>query len=1267
MEGQELNEEEEAVLDYKTPKGQLIQLVEKKLKKPEIDDSLGKILDKFQELTNEQTSYLEVGIFHMNFTEDALLIQCCGQLYGKRVDKLWEELLQFHTRMVKYDQKNANNSADVEKIKSKQEIAKLEERLNRGKRKKIVLAQAELENQTDPATSGGRVYFITEQSAVFQSFTPNKCKFPLANDVQDDEPDSFEYERYEEWEDYKSEHKKQLELNYNSQLVMEYNKIGCSFKQSQSPFFNELVYDFTEPEVYNTKEGRLISHQLVRQMFEDNDNCLIPDENFVIARLRIAYSIKSKWMIRNKIDTSNPKSYKEAWQKFRRQFYAEERRKIQNMPQKSREDVVKFFEALKEKERIAREKVHKLEEMGVKNLPAITFHSVIVEPLREDYDGIFDPYIPEGYEVSGAPAIDDIDDEFERNWDSDPQAALLEQLNRTDDSGVIADHNVTDHEEPNQSIAAGTDTPFEEDGEEDGSENRDETSSTRPEGATSPNTERATPFAEDENDITDPNELDANLEPDASNSFDDIKLFIGSMENNVNIISDSQREKMNNALKEFVQHNESLYKTLENSYFEETDGIISICYYKSVIQQTDKIQKNISKKKDKNNNAEQESTMKRILDNSSKKDESVPKRRKLSKKQVEKLQKSLIVPVKELKWNSFFSHNYQPEAEEGVIAPIDYESDTEDEEMFDNINEKTIDDLPSHIEPENNNNHSDQKQLTQDSGIDISMNETQESQLVEKSAMQNDTAEILEVPQNDETPASAETINNNISDINKNNNVLDDEENDPLAQLGAKERERHEMRLRVEEWRKYITPKLKSLEEQEFDIHKYSADIIDSVEINETKSFADIISGKCSTEVVRYFISSLQLANTLNVEICGVTQGELANDTFQLKLLNKEQYHEHLQEYQAPSEENFREKLKKIREIQKQNEFQVVTQKKPPLKRKIQKEDREFLPKENFKPQSQKTRVNPKKRCRILNEGNTERSLNNSQASILEISQKRGSHFQQPSTSRQANLADQPQKNKQLVHKVQKKNQEHQPEEDCMPQRQKLTIKPKSSRVNFNDNIQILNYDIRSPPSQQDSFLFMDTDCQTTKSSSGLCQNQELYFDQPSTSWQADLADQQVQTRQDQPEENLLAQKQKLTIKKKSPNVSSKQKVRILNYEIKTPTQNSLGTFSNDSHTSATTSSNSQRLGFQQHSTLWQADLADQQEESMVDSAISDMDRTPARSSCDSGFNTSCDDDLLEQFDQLQQISGPRITSTPLPCKVLKIKLARNEFPRFKN
>lgn len=43
MDNKEDEEDEMSLLNYRSPKGQLIKLLEQKIKKPEIDDSLGKV------------------------------------------------------------------------------------------------------------------------------------------------------------------------------------------------------------------------------------------------------------------------------------------------------------------------------------------------------------------------------------------------------------------------------------------------------------------------------------------------------------------------------------------------------------------------------------------------------------------------------------------------------------------------------------------------------------------------------------------------------------------------------------------------------------------------------------------------------------------------------------------------------------------------------------------------------------------------------------------------------------------------------------------------------------------------------------------------------------------------------------------------------------------------------------------------------------------------------------------------------------------------
>lgn len=145
------------------------------------------------------------------------------------------------------------------------------------------------------------------------------------------------------------------------------------------------------------------------------------------------------------------------------------------------------------------------------------------------------------------------------------------------------------------------------------------------------------------------------------------------------------------------------------------------------------------------------------------------------------------------------------------------------------------------------------------------------------------------------------------------------------GEMDSRERERKESQSRVEEWRNTINPILRNLKEHDFDIHEYGSQIIDGMEINESKPFSSIVQGKMSAEVVRYFISSLQLANTNNIEICGAKPGKLSNDTYNIKLLSKDRFHEHLRDYVAPSVEMLGEKLERLQAKSAQQVNQVFS------------------------------------------------------------------------------------------------------------------------------------------------------------------------------------------------------------------------------------------------------------------------------------------------------------------------------------------------------
>lgn len=67
---------------------------------------------------------------------------------------------------------------------------------------------------------------------------------------------------------------------------------------------------------------------------------------------------------------------------------------------------------------------------------------------------------------------------------------------------------------------------------------------------------------------------------------------------------------------------------------------------------------------------------------------------------------------------------------------------------------------------------------------------------------------------------------------------------DPENERIIKEKQRREMKGRVEEWKQNIMPILRSLKEQDFDIHEYGSKIMNSMEVNETKPFKKMVQGK---------------------------------------------------------------------------------------------------------------------------------------------------------------------------------------------------------------------------------------------------------------------------------------------------------------------------------------------------------------------------------------------------------------------------------------
>jgi archaellin len=274
------------------------------------------------------------------------------------------------------------------------------------------------------------------------------------------------------------------------------------------------------------------------------------------------------------------------------------------------------------------------------------------------------------------------------------------------------------------------------------------------------------------------------------------------------------------------------------------------------------------------------------------------KRKKLKKdaylrrKRLEKL--AIGVTVKYRDFEKFCRLQYRPADGEGVVARDLSDSESDQEEMSDqdDANDEAVSDLLNSTE---NDEREDTENCNLEDSAVADLSEAAASPVRDWDLPCCSTAEDTSIIDRTCTPHREEI---------EERNVFSASEDDLIQEEIS--------RNNVRQWRSFILPKLKTMENKsDFDIHEYGSKIIGPSQIGEEKHFKDIIKGENAAEVARYFIATLQLANTYNVEITGAVSGQLANDTFQIKTLDKTRHHELLEEYQAPSEETFRERLER--------------------------------------------------------------------------------------------------------------------------------------------------------------------------------------------------------------------------------------------------------------------------------------------------------------------------------------------------------------------
>ena len=89
-----------------------------------------------------------------------------------------------------------------------------------------------------------------------------------------------------------------------------------------------------------------------------------------------------------------------------------------------------------------------------------------------------------------------------------------------------------------------------------------------------------------------------------------------------------------------------------------------------------------------------------------------------------------------------------------------------------------------------------------------------------------------------------------------------------------------ELSQKVAKWHEMIGPRLENLEKRKaFDIHAYGSQVIRECEASQKAEvpFREVIKGQKKEEISRFFLSTLMLANTGNVDISTSDDGDLGN------------------------------------------------------------------------------------------------------------------------------------------------------------------------------------------------------------------------------------------------------------------------------------------------------------------------------------------------------------------------------------------------------
>ncbi|XP_072393138.1 uncharacterized protein [Diabrotica undecimpunctata] len=950
--------------DNRSEIGKLINKLEKLRKKPQLDNELSSALDIFRDKFTRQKAYLINGIFNINFAEAALFIQSCSELYSKKIDLLWDQFLELHTRLIQYDcdhQKKTGLSID------RDAVSKLEERRNRFKRKKnFKLLAAETESAPEAVNK------TPVEDKVEDPQQPQEIN--VFEDILFREPSVIK-EKLSPRRLYYKNWVALISSDFDRKYTPE--DVGCSKNCPSSKkisldnnliaeYDNFEVYDMDDTE-YNINYNDAPNCSSFTWIFQENDSGTLPDENHCIASLRLTCYLRSKFLRDNNIPYNKPyNEYKQKYLQFKRQFFKEEDERWQNMPidtladQRKRDDyMTKLFSPYHNTD----EQVVELKQKAKSMIPYKDYHPINGKVFRT---GVY-RFLP--YVQSDASILTLSDYHDEKDGTKSQLLVELEKLSDSIfDSGIFSIKEELDSDDRPKEMCE-----LDKEGENNNKSMLDEAINRVDAQAIGENEKNVVIVIDDtkteenstkenvENGITECNALQSNQNPEKGDNTIEANTETGNTEctDTVKSTSDKNSENGNtntentevaisnspdNSENEDKTKNTETVNTQESNDHDAVDNfdVISIMSdhdYCALPPELSNVLKNSNKSNLQDATKSSETfvpmntaakivprNVRQIISKENKfKDPSMgpppAKRRKLTHKQIEKLLTSKIKPVKEMKFEKFFSQNYHPGFDEGDIQEVEYESEEEtprevakpvENHKNGNVQSKPS---PQNLVDETKKTSNEKSNPTEIVYSDDDCYEDGFPGFARASDTRSSQRKRFEID-----PEHQERYEKRVAEVKEQRRrvyeAMNIDPKDEVEKYLKHEKEQRESKKRVQEWTEFITPILEKTSEKDFDVHEYETRILDQMEVDESKQFKNMVEGKPSAEVIRFFVASLHLANTENIEISGSKSGQLSNETFTIKLLKRDRYHEHLAQYEAPSLENFRERIKRMREQQ---------------------------------------------------------------------------------------------------------------------------------------------------------------------------------------------------------------------------------------------------------------------------------------------------------------------------------------------------------------